>query len=101
VARLDERRKRPRRRFDERARADEHPSEMRHDDGMQPDDLEQLRLMLFPRLDREEGRRRIAAAFDGAADADRTRRIEELAADPDLVEEMFRRLSRERGNGLS
>jgi hypothetical protein len=35
-------------------------------------DLERLRLLLFPRLSRGEGRRRIDAAFEGAADAERT-----------------------------
>lgn len=65
------------------------------------EDLERLRLLLFPRLSREEGQRRIAAALEGAADADRTRRIEELAADPDLLEEIFRRLPRDAGNGSS
>ena len=65
------------------------------------EELEQLRLLLFPRLSREEGQRRIAAALEGAADADRTKRIEELAADPDLVEEIFRRLPRDAGNGSS
>ena len=70
---------------------------MRH--GEESDELERLRLLLFPRLSREEGRRRIAAAFDGAADADRAERIEALAADPDLVDEIFRRLPRDPGNG--
>ena len=65
------------------------------------EDLERLRLLLFPRLSREEGQRRIAAALEGAADADRTRRIEELAADSDLLEEIFRRLPRDAGNGSS
>ena len=70
---------------------------MRH--GEESDELERLRLLLFPRLSREEGQRRIAAAFDGAADADRAERIEALAADPDLVDEIFRRLPRDPGNG--
>ena len=74
---------------------------MRREEGEQSDDLERLRLLLFPRLDREEGERRIAAALEGAADADRTKRIEELAADPDLVDEIFRRLPRDAGNGSS
>ena len=65
------------------------------------EELEQLRLLLFPRLSREEGQRRIAAALEGAAEADRTKRIEELADDPDLVEEIFRRLPRDAGNGSS
>lgn len=72
---------------------------MRREEGEQSDDLERLRLLLFPRLDREEGERRIAAALEGAADADRTKRIEELAGDPDLVDEIFRRLPRDAGNG--
>ena len=60
-----------------------------------------LRRLLFPRRDAEEGRRRIDDAFEGATDDERARRIEELAKDPDLVEEVFRRLSHHRGNGLS
>jgi hypothetical protein len=67
----------------------------------QSGDLERLRLLLFPRLSREEGQRRIAAALEGAADAERAERIEALAADPDLVEEIFRRLPRDAGNGSS
>ena len=67
----------------------------------QIDDLERLRLMLFPRLTREEGQRRIAAALEGASDADRAERIEALAADPDLVDEIFRRLPRDAGNGAA
>jgi hypothetical protein len=68
---------------------------MRHEE----DELEQLRLMLFPRLSREEGQRRIDAALEGASDAERTKRIEALASDPDLVDEIFRRLPRDAGNG--
>ena len=74
---------------------------MRHEEGEQSDDLEHLRLMLFPRLSREEGQRRIAAALEGAADAGRAKRIEALASDPDLVDEIFRRLPRDAGNGSS
>lgn len=74
---------------------------MGHEDDRQFDDREMLRLLLFPRLDAEEGRRRIDDAFEGATDDERARRIEELAKDPDLVEEVFRRLSHHRGNGLS
>ena len=55
-------------------------------------DLEQLRIILFPRLSREEGWRRIETAFEGAADRERATRIEQLASDPDLAEEMLRRL---------
>ena len=62
-------------------------------------DLERLRLLLFPRLSRGEGRRRIEAAFEGAADAERTQRIEELANDPALADEIFRRLPTHRENG--
>jgi hypothetical protein len=72
-----------------------------HEDDRRFDDREMLRLLLFPRLSPEEGRRRIDEAFDGAADDERAQRIEELAQDPDLVEEVFRRLSHHRGNGLS
>jgi hypothetical protein len=72
-----------------------------HEDDRRFDDREMLRLLLFPRLSPEEGRRRIDEAFEGAADDERAQRIEELAQDPDLVEEVFRRLSHHRGNGLS
>jgi hypothetical protein len=74
---------------------------MRHEEDEQSDDLERLRLLLFPRLSRDEGQRRIAAALEGAGDADRAERIEALAADPDLVDEIFRRLPRDAGNGSS
>ena len=67
--------------------------------GEQSEDLERLRLLLFPRLSREEGQRRIDAALEGAADSERAERIEALAADPDLVDEIFRRLPRDAGNG--
>lgn len=76
-------------------------SGMAHEDDRRFDDREMLRLLLFPRLSPEEGRRRIDEAFEGAADDERAQRIEELAQDPDLVEEVFRRLSHHRGNGLS
>jgi hypothetical protein len=71
---------------------------MRHQDS---NDLERLRLLLFPRLSREEGRRRIALALDGAGDAERAARIEALAEDPDLLDEIFRRLPRDAGNGTN
>lgn len=74
-------------------------SGMAHEDDRRFDDREMLRLLLFPRLSPEEGRRRIDEAFEGAADDERAQRIEELAQDPDLVEEVFRRLSHHRGNG--
>lgn len=72
---------------------------MRHDEGDRSDELERLRLMVFPRLTPAEGRRRIDAALEGAGDAERAKRIEALAADPDLVDEIFRRLPRDAGNG--
>jgi hypothetical protein len=72
---------------------------MRHDEGDRSDDLERLRLMLFPRLSRAEGQQRIDAALEGAGDTERAKRIEALAADPDLVDEIFRRLPRDAGNG--
>jgi hypothetical protein len=61
-------------------------------------ELEELRLMLFPRLSPAEGRRRIDAAFEGAADRGRVERIERLANDPDLAEELVRRLRELRDN---
>jgi hypothetical protein len=72
---------------------------MRHEDGERSDELERLRLMLFPRLSREEGQRRIDAALEGATDADRAERIEALAADPALMDELLRRLPRDPGSG--
>jgi hypothetical protein len=65
---------------------------MRTQENERSPDLEQLRLMLFPRLSREDGWRRIDAAFERAADRERSRRIEQLASDPDLAEEMLRRV---------
>jgi len=69
---------------------------MRTQESERSPDLEQLRLMLFPRLSREEGWRRIETAFERAADRARARRIEQLASEPDLAEEMLHRL---RGRG--
>ena len=83
----------------ERRAGADHPAAMRQDEGGRSGDLERLRLMLFPRLSPEEGQRRIDAALEGASDADRAKRIEELASDPDLVDEIFRRLPRDGGNG--
>jgi hypothetical protein len=62
-------------------------------------ELEELRLMLFPHLTPEEGRQRIDAALEGAADDERLRRIEELAADPDLDAELLRRVLQIREDG--
>jgi hypothetical protein len=55
---------------------------------------EQLRLLLFPDLSREEGLLRIDAAFAGAKDEERAQRIERLANDPDLDEELLRSIRR-------
>jgi hypothetical protein len=74
---------------------------MPHDENEHSEDLERLRLLLFPRLSRDEGERRIAAALEGAGDAARAERIEALAADPDLLDEIFQRLPRDAGNGSS
>jgi hypothetical protein len=70
-------------------------------EGRPSTELEELRLMLFPHLSREEGRRRIEAAFDRAADSDRAERIERLASNPDLDEELMRTLLRFGRNGLT
>jgi hypothetical protein len=59
---------------------------------------EQLRLLLFPDLTPEEGRLRIDAAFAGAQDEERARRIERLANDPTLDEELLRSLRRLSGD---
>lgn len=72
---------------------------MRHENGGLSDELERLRLLLFPRLSADEGRRRIEAALEGAADADRAERIEALAADPELMDELLKRLPRDPGDG--
>ena len=74
---------------------------MAYEENRQSAELERLRMMLFPLLSPEEGRRRIDAALEGAADGDRAQRIEALANDPDLLDEIFGRLSRQRENGLS
>jgi hypothetical protein len=84
--------------FGPRANADD-PERMGHEDERRSDTLEQLRLVLFPQLSPDEGRRRIDAAFEGASDDERAGRIDELAGDPDLVDAIFRRLTRHRENG--
>jgi hypothetical protein len=55
--------------------------------------LEQVRKLLFPDLPAAEGRERVQNAIAGAADTDRWRRIERIAADEpemlrDLIEEL-------------
>jgi hypothetical protein len=55
---------------------------------------EQLRLVLFPNLAPEDGRERIDAAFARAEDQERAQRIERLATDPDLDEELLRTIRR-------
>ncbi len=65
---------------------------MRAQESERSPDLEQLRLMLFPHLSAEDGWRRIETALERAADHERSRRIEQLARDPDLAEELLRRL---------
>jgi hypothetical protein len=53
-------------------------------------ELELVRDLLFAHVSPEEGWRRIDAALDGAADAQRFARIERLAEAPDLDEELLR-----------
>lgn len=53
---------------------------------------EQLRLVLFPNLPAEEGRRRIETALARAEDEERAERVERLADDPDLDAELMRSL---------
>jgi hypothetical protein len=55
---------------------------------------EQLRLVLFPNLAPEEGRRKIEAAFARAGDKKRLQRVERLANDPDLDAELLRTIRR-------
>jgi len=64
-------------------------------------ELEELRFLLFPNLSREEGWRRIDAAFEAATDTERAERIDRLASDPDLDAELFRALWRLRGDRLN
>ena len=59
-------------------------------------ELDELRLMLFPYLSPAEGWRRIDAAFEGAADAERSERIEDLARELELDEDLLRRLRERR-----
>lgn len=58
----------------------------------EPTTREQLRLVLFPNLAPEEGKQRIDAAFARAENEERVQRIERLANDPDLDEELLRSL---------
>jgi hypothetical protein len=53
---------------------------------------EQLRLVLFPNLSPDEGRRRIDDALARSQDEERARRVERLANDPDLDAELMRSL---------
>ena len=55
---------------------------------------ERLRLLLFPDLPPDEGRLRIDVAFLGAEDEERAQRIERLANDPGLDQELLRSLQR-------
>jgi hypothetical protein len=62
-------------------------------------ELEEVRLLLFPHLSVGEGRRRVDAAPEGAADAERLERIEQLVRDGDLDAELVRRVRHLRENG--
>jgi len=64
-------------------------------------ELARLRLMLFPRLAPDEGWRRIDGAFERAADHERLDRIERLAQQPDLDEELMRTIRRLRPDELT
>jgi hypothetical protein len=70
-------------------------------EGSRSKELEELRLMLFPKLSREEGRRRIDAAFEGAADSERSARIDALASELELGEELRRRIRELRQDELT
>jgi hypothetical protein len=63
------------------------------------DELEQLRLLLFPHLTADEGWQRIDAAFAAAGESDRLDRIETLAGSGRLDDELLRTLGRFGGNG--
>jgi hypothetical protein len=65
---------------------------MRTQESERSPDLEQVRRMLFPHLTAEDGWGRIETALERAADRERSGRIEQLARDPDLAEELLRRL---------
>ena len=67
---------------------------MRARETQRSPELEQLRLMLFPHLGREDGWQRIETAFERAADGERSRRIERLAGDPALTADLLARLRR-------
>jgi hypothetical protein len=57
-------------------------------------ELEKVRLMLFPNLSPEEGWRRIDAALERGSDTKRADRVEDLAEDPELDEELLRALAK-------
>jgi len=57
-------------------------------------ELEKVRLMLFPNLSPEEGWRRIDSALERARETERADRVDELAADPDLDDELLSALAR-------
>jgi hypothetical protein len=67
---------------------------MRTRESERSPELDQLRRMLFPRLSAEDGWSRIETALERAADRERSARVEELARDPDLAEDMLRRIRR-------
>jgi hypothetical protein len=55
--------------------------------------LEQARQLLFPDLPPAEGRALVQKAIAGAADADRWRRIEQIATDePEIVRDLIEAL---------
>jgi hypothetical protein len=64
-------------------------------------ELEELRLMLFPGLAPDEGWRLIDAALERATDRERLERVERLAEDPDLDEELMRTIRRLRSDELT
>ena len=77
----------------ERRRRRDHCSiAMSADDSTRSPELEEVRALLFPHLSREEGWRRIDAAIEGADDTERTNRIEALAQDLTVDDELLRRL---------
>jgi hypothetical protein len=61
-------------------------------EGGRSRELDEVRRMLFPDLSPEEGWQRIDLASDGASDAERWARIEEIAQSRDVTAELVARI---------
>lgn len=71
---------------------DHCPVQMSRDEPARSAELEEVRELLFPHLSPEEGWRRIDAALERADDAARANRVEELAEDATLGDELLHRI---------